>query len=281
MRVAAVGDNCLDVYVEQDLLTVGGNALNVAANWLRLGLSSRYFGAVGEDEAGTAIRDGVNGVGLDAADMVTLPGTTGVTLIRLVNNDREFLHEEFGVGLEWHPTDAVIETVQAFDWVHTAGIPPEARFAERLAAEKVRFSVDLSTYHDFDRLDGVELAFASSDTELDASAHDLAAAMVDAGAQHAVVMCGEHGSLVRSGTETTTTRAQKIRPIDTCGAGDSFIAGYIKSHLQGTEPQICLVQATANATRTCLHVGGFEQEPRLVPQWLKDTYYELAATSSA
>lgn len=276
MRFAAIGDNCLDVYMEQDLLTVGGNALNVAANWARMGHAVRYFGAVGDDDAGAAIRESVSGAGLDDTDLVSLSGPTGVTLIRLIESNREFLYEEFGVGLNWNPDDSILDVVEGFDWVHTAGTSLDARMRERLAARGIRFSVDLSTVHTFDTLEGVEIAFASLDGPIDTATHDLAARMTAAGADSAVVMCGEHGSLVRVGTETTTAKAQPIEPVDTCGAGDSFIAGYVKSHLAGANPQIALVQAAANATRTCLHIGGFKQEPRRVPNWLKATYYGFA-----
>jgi fructoselysine 6-kinase len=275
--MAAIGDNCLDVYVEQDLLTVGGNALNVAANWRRMDLDSRYFGAVGNDDAGVSVRSGVRRIGLDDTDIVTLEGATGVTLIRLVDSNREFLFEEFGVGVEWHPSDAIIDTVACFDWVHAAGIAEGANIRERLSDRNVRFSVDLSTFHDFDSLAGVEIAFASWNGPLDGGAHDLAARMSDAGALFAVVMCGEYGSLMRSGTETTAMKANMIKPVDTCGAGDSFIASYIKSHVAGESAQTSLVKATANATRTCLHVGGFEQAPCTVPEGLKRSYYRFAS----
>ncbi|MDI2099213.1 PfkB family carbohydrate kinase [Ruicaihuangia caeni] len=281
MRVAAIGDNCLDVYVEQDLLTVGGNALNVAVNWARAGLDSQYFGAVGDDDAADAVRNGAKDVGLDPASIVGLEGRTGVTLIRLVESNREFLHEEFGVGVDWRPGDDVLDSVEGVDWVHHAGVSRDARLTSRLAERGHRFSVDLSTYHDFDRLDGVEIAFASIDGEADNPAHDLAARICDAGAAVAVIMRGEHGSLVRAGHETTTTKAQPIKPVDTCGAGDSFIAAYVKSHLQGNAPQLSLVQATASATATCLHIGGFPQPTLSVPDWLKAAYYQFAASSPA
>src|SRR5690606_34837240 len=117
MRVATIGDNCLDVYLEQDRLTVGGNALNVAVNWVRAGLAARYFGVVGTADAAAAIRRVVASTGLNADDIGELAGATGVTLIRLVGNDREFLYEEFGVGLDWTPADDVLDQVDGYEWV--------------------------------------------------------------------------------------------------------------------------------------------------------------------
>lgn len=281
MRVATIGDNCLDVYLEQDRLTVGGNALNVAVNWSRAGLSARYFGVVGTDDAATAIRRIVSSTGLNADDVAEVPGATGVTLIRLVGNDREFLYEELGVGLEWNPGSDILDEVAGYDWVHTAGVHRDAGLTTRLVERGHRVSVDLSTYHDFDSLEGVEIAFASWDGKLDGGAHDLAARITAAGAGTAIVMCGEHGSLARSGTDTTTTKAHPITPVDTCGAGDSFIAAYVESHLRGNKVQISLVQATASATRTCTHLGGFEQDPQPVPLWVKADYYPYATGAAA
>lgn len=281
MRLGAIGDNCLDVYMQQDLLTVGGNALNVAANWASAGLATRYLGAVGDDAAADAVKAGLRAAGLDPSDVVTLSGATGVTLIELIGSDRNFLFEEFGVGLTWNPSDEVLDDISRLDWVHVAGIATGARMFERLAERKARFSVDLSTYHDFTRLDGVEIAFASWVGELDGGAHELAARMTELGAETAVVTCGPHGSLVRTGPDTTTTKAHPIDTVDTCGAGDSFIAAYIESHLLGNDVQISLIQATASATRTCLHVGGFPQQQQPVPDWLKTTYYRFAQASPA
>ena len=48
-NLIAVGDNCLDAYLNKGFLAVGGNALNVAVQWRRHGLNARYFGALGAD----------------------------------------------------------------------------------------------------------------------------------------------------------------------------------------------------------------------------------------
>lgn len=53
LRIAAVGDNCIDYFQAPPAYSVvGGNAVNVAVQLARLGCQSFYFGAVGEDAAG-------------------------------------------------------------------------------------------------------------------------------------------------------------------------------------------------------------------------------------
>jgi len=50
VRITAIGDNCVDEYVEPvGRRFAGGNAFNVAVQVARLGLPSEYMGAVGDD----------------------------------------------------------------------------------------------------------------------------------------------------------------------------------------------------------------------------------------
>ena len=48
-RLAAVGDNCMDVYDRTGEAYPGGNPVNVAVYTLRLGGAASYTGVVGTD----------------------------------------------------------------------------------------------------------------------------------------------------------------------------------------------------------------------------------------
>ena len=52
IRIAAAGDNCMDVYDKEGKEYPGGNPLNVAVYVVRLGGDSTYVGAVGTDKYG-------------------------------------------------------------------------------------------------------------------------------------------------------------------------------------------------------------------------------------
>ena len=269
MHVAAIGDNCLDIYVEQNRLAAGGNALNVAANWALGGLPTTYVGAVGTDREADLVAQAMLTAGLDPVGLDRVPGATALTLLRLVRNDREFLLEDFGVGEHWTPSLQHLNSISTSDWVHVAGPVIHQRLAQRLAATGLRTSVDLSTTRDFGDLTGVEVAFLSWQGPRDAAAHALARSACEAGAATAVVTCGEHGSLAFGGHEAEAD-AMDIAPVDTCGAGDSFIAGFVRAWLHEAGLETCLFRATRAATATCLHLGGFPQPPHQVPQWLQE-----------
>ena len=159
-QLIAMGDNCLDVYLSKDRMAVGGNALNVAAQWRLMGLPARYFGVVGEDSEGDVILDGLAGVGLSPEDIERRPGSTAVTLIRDKNGDRSFLLEDLGVGFGYVPDADRQAEMLAADWLHL-GTNTDAGLVCLLVSEGARFSVDVSTRHDDLPLAGVPLAFAS------------------------------------------------------------------------------------------------------------------------
>lgn len=272
MRVVSIGDNCLDAYVEQDRLTVGGNAANVAAACARLGIDTRYVGAVGDDEPADVVTE-VLGRAVDHAEFDEMPGRTGVTLIRLVDTDRQFLHEDFGVGQSWSPSLSTLDRLDA-DWIHVAGNGTDASAWHRLVQHGHKVSVDLSTEAVPSDLRGLEVVFVSWDLQMGVSRVERGREVLAAGASMAVVTGGVEGSLAVAADSSTPCTALPITPVDTCGAGDSFIGGFLSAYLRTDGIPAALAAGTAVASATCLHLGGFPQRPRAIPPWLLDRYGE-------
>ena len=52
MRLAAIGDNCVDFYEKQGWAYPGGNAVNVAVYGRQLGMDAAYLGWIGTDNFG-------------------------------------------------------------------------------------------------------------------------------------------------------------------------------------------------------------------------------------
>lgn len=274
-KLVAVGDNCLDVYVDQRVMAVGGNALNVAVQWVRQGWPARYFGTVGDDAEGKVLLKEVATAGLAQQDVERRPGDTAVTLIRERAGDRHFLLEDLGVGEGYVPSADRHAALQDADWVHL-GTHSDAALVRRLVEEKVPFSIDVSTQPQSFALDGVPLVFASGPEANDASVEPLIRALLNSGARKAIVTCGSRGAWLHDGAELHHYPAEKIEAVDTCGAGDSFIAAFLTAYcIAGAKPQEAMAEATHAAARTCLHKGGFPQELRPAPDWLLAKYTDI------
>jgi fructoselysine 6-kinase len=279
--LVAIGDNCLDVYLSKDCLTVGGNALNVAAHWRLAGLAARYFGAVGPDLEGEAVLEELAAAGLRAEDVEVVAGDTAVTLLRERGGDRTFLLESFGVGQDYLPPASADDAIAAARWVHL-GTNANPALVRRLVAEKRPFSVDLSTAHFALPLDGVPLVFASGPDDSSAPVGPLIDALRTAGARQVVVTSGSRGATFDDGAATIHAPAAPVAVADTCGAGDSFIATFVATYcLGGVGAPEALARAAIAAARTCTYLGGFPQAPRPIPASLLHKHAAIIAEDEA
>jgi fructoselysine 6-kinase len=277
--LVAVGDNCLDVYLTKDVLTVGGCALNVAAYWRKAGRGARYFGAVGDDAEAMILLDAISKAGLTAEDVEQRPGQTAVTLLREQDGDRVFLLEDLGVGKDYMPATERYQAATEADWVHL-GLNSNPDLVRRMVADSVPFSVDLSTAaHDSLPLKGVPLVFASGPEDAAIPIAPIADRLRRAGVREAVVTCGSRGAFF-CGDDGTLLHApaETISVVDTCGAGDSFIATFLAArHVEKRSVAEAMRDATTAAAATCLHIGGYPQEPHAIPDWLLKKYAAFIA----
>lgn len=271
-RLVAVGDNCLDVYVDRNTMAVGGNALNVAVQWHRAGRNARYFGAVGQDSEAEVLLEEVANAGLSVDDVERRTGKTAVTLLRESNGDRQFLLEDLGVGRGYLPSDDCFADLSRADWVHL-GTHSDLELVRRLVSHRIPFSIDVST-RPFDLpLEGVPLVFASGPEDPAQTVAPLVEALLASGAQRAVVTCGGRGAFFSDRTVLQAVPARRIPVVDTCGAGDSFIARFISAYcIEGQSHVDAMTAATRAAADTCQHKGGFPQDLREAPAWLRAKY---------
>lgn len=268
----AVGDNCLDVYLTKGFVTVGGNALNVAAQWKRNGANARYFGAVGDDQEAAMMLDVVSSAGLGAADVEVLQGDTAVTLLADDAGERRFLLESLGAGENYVPDRQRYAELLAADWVHLGTNSSDA-LVRRLVMDSVPFSLDVSTRPFAISLVDVPLVFASGPDDPSAAVETLIDGLKEAGARKVVVTCGKRGSFYDDGTRRFSARSVPVAVVDTCGAGDSFIAAFITALLfDGFSEAEALNHAALRASETCTHLGGFPQVIQPVPGWLLEKY---------
>jgi fructoselysine 6-kinase len=264
IEIATVGDNCIDRFLPPvGVSMVGGNAVNVAVHLSRLGHRVGYFGAVGTDRDGERMLACLaeNGVVTDHVRVVA-GGTAFTDIGSDANGERVMLFEDFGVCRGYRPFPREVERLCSLRHVHIGWLDDGGWLKRRLAAAGVSVSQDLSVNADPADIGAASLAigFASETGPADA-AERLLERMLRDGARIAVVTRGPAGSIAGSGAERAQTDAAPTQVIDTTGAGDTFIAGLISSHLKGRDLRACLEAARNAAAATCTHFGGFPQVP--------------------
>lgn len=260
-RIAAVGDNCVDVYVgDRDGRFPGGNALNVAVLAAGEGADAAYAGSVGDDADGMALIAAAAAAGVDVSMVERLPGRTGVTTVRLTDGEREFVAEQYGVSLSFDLDEACVAWLRGFDWIHSARIAdPDGRLSA-LARAGMPVSRDFGT----ELRDGApaasavgHLAIAFFSAADRGEAERRADELVALGARSAIGMIGSQGAILRSAGLALHEPAVAIDPVDTLGAGDAFIAAYVTGALRGEKAEDALRAAAAAAARTCARLGAW------------------------
>ncbi|MEJ5902395.1 PfkB family carbohydrate kinase [Ochrobactrum teleogrylli] len=278
-NLIAVGDNCLDAYLNKGFVTVGGNALNVAVQWKRLGYGARYFGALAPDQEADIMLGIIDDAGLARDDVEILQGKSAVTLLTDDAGERHFLLESLGVGENYIPDTQRYQELLLSDWTHL-GTHSSEKLVRKLVQDGIGFSVDVSTRHFDLSLEGVPLVFASGPDDPKEPVEPLIARFKQAGAQKIVVTCGKRGSFYDNGSQLFSAGSVPVSVVDTCGAGDSFIATFLTAHFfEGYSEEAALRQAAIRASETCTHLGGFPQRVQPIPQWLLSKYDDVIATA--
>lgn len=260
--VIAVGDNCVDVYLPPvNEAFVGGNAVNVAVQWAALGRKTACLTAVGSDAAGQAVREALarNAVQVDRIMVSEILPTARTDIATLPDGDRQFVFEDFGACAAYRPDEGDIATLRKARAVHIGWLPFVPELKQALQGRAGLLSQDLSVNNTPENLapGGLDIAFMSAIPE---DAKTQARRLLAGGASLAVVTSGAAGSLATDGREWQRWAAPAIVPVDTTGAGDAFIAGFVDARLDGASLAGCLARATECAARACMHKGGFPQD---------------------
>ena len=72
-----------------------------------------------------------------------------------------------------------------------------------------------------------------------------------------VMTLGEHGSLAFDGGRMYVGEAVPVEVVDTLGAGDAFIAGFLCSRLKGMGIQRSLAEGHVAASEICGRLGAW------------------------
>lgn len=264
LRFASVGDNCIDRFqppVDQSL--IGGNAVNVAVQLARLGHVSFYFGAVGKDQDGQRTRHVLQANGVRTDFLQERAGVTAYTnIVVLESGERVLAYEDFGVCAGYAPSPADLEALKSMDHVHIGWLDDGGVLKRALSAAGVSVSQDISVNAEPANrsVDGLSIAFGSAGED-DGVAEHMVRDLIDQGAGLAVVTRGARGSIASDSRAYAATGIKAVEVIDTTGAGDSFIAGFVSARIGGLALEACLGAGRDHAAITCGHVGGFPQDP--------------------
>lgn len=258
-KILAFGDNVVDCYRDQRRMYPGGNCVNHAVFARRFGVEAAYAGAVANDAAGRAISDAFLAEGVDISLLRVVPGHTAFCVIATENGERHFVGANLGVSII-APSAADLAWMATADAVHTGRSSHIDAWLAHFAS-LTRVSYDFATVRDESTIAAIAphcylAGFSGGDLDA-AEAEHVAGLALRHGARWAVVTRGGHGALLAGPDGLTTAPAARVEPVDTLGAGDTFIARVLCGLLRAESPDAILSAAAVEAAKTCLSPGAF------------------------
>ncbi len=265
MKIICVGDNVVDCYVDQGVYYPGGNAVNVAVNCKRYGWEkSAYIGIFGNDDKAKHIKWALDQEGITYNLSRTMIGISGQPRVNLTSEgDRVFIGGpkntvQHIVRLKLTAED--LKYISKFDICHTSCYSSLEMELSNIK-EYSDISFDFSDRRDIKYLEQVcphikYGFFSGSDlssdeiSELIRTCHNLGTAVVGVTLGSKGAMFSEDGKIYEQGIYETDI-------VDTMGAGDSFIAGFLTYFTKYKDMVKALDFAAKSAAKTCTFNGGF------------------------
>lgn len=261
MKLAAVGDNCMDVYENTGQSYPGGNPVNVAVYFVRLGGAASYTGVVGTDPYGTLMKEKIGAKGVDVSHIRFIEGNTAITHVELVDGERVFGEYEEGVLADFKLTEDEIDFLCSHDMVVTGLWGNVEHDLAAIRRRGVPVAFDAATRPGdpaaVTAIPSVDYLFFATD---DGDTEELRMQMKELkekGPKLVIATMGEQGSMVYDGKEFTVFGIVPCQVVDTMGAGDSYIAGFLKGILEGKTAAECMKMGAANSSITLEYNGAW------------------------
>ena len=261
-----IGDNVVDFYRDRGEFFPGGNALNVPVLAKRYGLArAGYIGLIGNDAEGAHVRDSLMREGIWIDRLRQAFGPNGKAVVSLDDKgDRVFLGSNKGgiqraLSLRMDAED--IEAIESFGNVHTSVFSYLEPELPKIRAHAQTLTFDFSTHRDATYIASVAPhitgAFLSGSGLSDGEVNDLIGYVAGFGVTTVGVTRGSDGAFWLADGRRYRQGIKPTNVVDTLGAGDSFLAGYLTGVLTGRSIEAALDFAAECASATCGYFGAF------------------------
>jgi ribokinase len=258
------------------ITNAGGKGANQAAACANLGCQVTLVGAVGRDDFGQRMKEGLQKAGVNVSFIKEDPSVPSGTAMILVDAAGEniivlssganstvaidSISEELIRGakvlllqLEINP-EIVYRAIEiAFD----AGVPvllnpaPAIAFPEEIY-QKIDYLIPNETEASI--LSGVDVIDI-------ASAEKAANVLLERGTSTVIITMGANGALLATNHTRQVIPAMKITPVDTTGAGDAFIGGFATALVEGKTLESALHMASAAGALAATKTGAQSSLP--------------------
>ena len=250
----------------QELLSPGGQVASAMVCCARLGLRTKYIGALGDDERGRIQWDSLQGTGINLDDVQRrkgCPNQSAYILIDQRTGERTVLWSR-PECLKLEPSDLSDAMISNAGLLHIDGHDTElvAEAARIARGHGIPVTVDVDTiYPGFDQvLPNVDYLIASSEfpgrwTGIEKPMDALTQIQARHGMRCAAMTLGARGALALADGRWWYSPGFAVECVDTTGAGDVFHGAFCYSVVRGLGLAEALEFSNAMAALNCTALG--------------------------
>ena len=251
-------------------VATGGSASNTSVALARLGCNVGFIGKVGHDELGSFYSDDLTNNNV-TPHLLKSDLPSGRCNVLISTDTERTMATYLGAAVTLNADDLNIETFRQYDILHIEGYLVQnynlITRAGQLAKEAgLMVSIDLASYNivaeNIDFLKDfvakyVDIVFANEEeatafTKLPA---EQAVHTIAQQASLAIVKVGSKGSYIKHDDTLLHIPAEKVKPIDTTGAGDVYAAGFLYGYANNLPLKRCAEIGTLCAAQVIEEIG--------------------------
>jgi ribokinase len=270
----------------------GGKGANQAVAAGKLGYPVRMVGKVGDDEFGSALKDGLRRAGVDVKAVGVAPGSSGVALINLGSDGQNSIVVVPGANGKVLPKDIsrharilkgagmilsqleipliTVEALAVFAHRHTVPLMLDPAPARELPSGLLRL-VEWITPNESEAR--TLCGLAADEPITPGTARDCAELLLKRGPKNAIIKLGSAGAFVATSDDTREmVPAFEVKAVDSTAAGDAYNAAFAASLLSEKKPIDAARYAAAVAAISVTRKGAQPSMPtsREVTKFLKE-----------
>jgi len=269
-------------------LTLGSSSAIVAHNLAAQGVSVGFITLLGNDPLGSIALERLAERGVDLSRVKRVSGSTstGVTILLTHESKRHILTYP-GTMFEMTAADLDMDYLASGRHFHLSSLFLHKALQADLPGicrqlKSAGLTLSLDTNDDPEDLWGgvldellgiVDIFLPNEDEACRITGKTDAASAIEVLAKRVPVVaikCGKQGSMVQVGNQFWNVPTERVTPVDTIGAGDSFDAGFLAAYLRGEKPEACAAFGNRTAALSTLRPGGTEsfREPEFMRNFL-------------
>lgn len=257
----------------------GGKGQNQAVAMSRLGCKVKMIGAVGKDEKGSDILNGLEKEGVETTGILLSETDTGMASIYLDSLGNNNIVVFPGANYSIHPEDIDnnVELFQDVEYcVMQLEIPLDVIYRTLEVCNKYNITTILNpapVNMNFDERyfclidylvpNETELSLLTGEEMKEENISELAKVLLVKGCKNVLTTLGSEGSLLVNQSEEVRVKGIKVQAVDSTAAGDSYIGGLVASLSAEKNVKEAMEYATRVASVTVTKKGAIDSLPYL------------------